>query len=539
MLRVIIIDDEPLVRVGLRSMIHWEEYGYRIIDEAPNGQIGLDQIIKNKPDIVITDIKMPVMDGLEMMRLVIKAGQRTKFIILSSYDEFELVKKAMKQGAEEYLIKLDLEPEILLNTMDVVREKIKIGEGNPSEERILEKDLREKLPIFREGFFKQIIDRPVQSQTDLSEQAKYLGIELDEQLACAMIYINDLSVLKKYDPGEIRSFESSIQNTVNEIINDIFRGYTFAWSQGEFAVIFSGAAEIDRETFLDKALDMGERLAQTLKQYFNIRVSVGISNPYRGYPELALAYFEACRAAQQCYYLGMHTAALFAEMPKQNEDRGEIDISEQKNILPKAIELHDLEMIGAVFETMLTMVNDPSVSKEQAYDLCFQIAYLINGAVGLNETQIKEILGQDQSVYKSIHALNTQSEIINWIIGLEQSICRLITQKDEQKNHRLIARTKKYILDHFADGISLDQVAEAINISPGYLSTIFRQYTGICFIDYLTGIKIDEAKRLLRESDNKIYEIAEILGYQNAYYFSKVFKKITGMTPSEFSGKSF
>lgn len=284
---------------------------------------------------------------------------------------------------------------------------------------------------------------------------------------------------------------------------------------------------------------MGERLAQTLKQYFNISISVGISNPYRGYLELALAYFEACRAAQECYYLGMHTATLFEEMPKDNEDRGEIDISEQKNILPKAIELHDIEMIGAVFETMLTMVNDPSVSKEQAYDLCFQIAYLVSGAIGLNETQQKEILGHDQSVYKSIHALNTQSEIINWIIGLEQSICRMITQKDEQKNHRLIARAKKYILEHFTDGISLDQVAEAINISPGYLSTIFRQYTGICFIDYLTGIKIDEAKRLLRESDNKIYEIAEFLGYQNAYYFSKVFKKITGMTPSEFSGKSF
>lgn len=539
MLRVIIIDDEPLVRVGLRSMIHWEEYGYKIIDEAPNGQIGLDQIIKNKPDIVITDIKMPVMDGLEMMRLVIKSGQRTKFIILSSYDEFELVKKAMKQGAEEYLIKLDLEPEILLNTMDMVREKIKIGEGNPGEERILEKDLLEKLPIFRESFFKQIIDRPVQSQTDLSEQAKYLGIELDEQLACAIIYINDLSVLKKYDSEEARLFESSVQNTVNEIINDIFKGYTFTWSQGEFVVIFSGAAEINRETFINKALDMGERLAQTLKQYFNISISVGISNPYRGYLELALAYFEACRAAQECYYLGMHTATLFEEMPKDNEDRGEIDISEQKNILPKAIELHDIEMIGAVFETMLTMVNDPSVSKEQAYDLCFQIAYLVSGAIGLNETQQKEILGHDQSVYKSIHALNTQSEIINWIIGLEQSICRMITQKDEQKNHRLIARAKKYILEHFTDGISLDQVAEAINISPGYLSTIFRQYTGICFIDYLTGIKIDEAKRLLRESDNKIYEIAEFLGYQNAYYFSKVFKKITGMTPSEFSGKSF
>ena len=114
-----------------------------------------------------------------------------------------------------------------------------------------------------------------------------------------------------------------------------------------------------------------------------------------------------------------------------------------------------------------------------------------------------------------------------------------MAREDEQGNRRLIAKAKKYILDHYMERVSLEQVASAINISPGYLSTIFRQSTGTRFTDYVTGVKIDQAKRLLRETDYKVYEVSEMLGYQNAYYFSKVFKKIVGMTPSEYSGKVF
>ena len=117
MLKVVIVDDEALVRLGLQSMLRWEELGYEIVGEATNGQQGLDLIMQSDPDIVITDIKMPVMDGLEMMRLAAEAGRNPRFIVLSGYDEFQLVKRAMKLGAEEYLIKLDLEPNTLAEAL--------------------------------------------------------------------------------------------------------------------------------------------------------------------------------------------------------------------------------------------------------------------------------------------------------------------------------------------------------------------------------------------------------------------------------------
>lgn len=538
LLNVIIIDDEPLVRVGLKSMLPWEELGYRIIGEATNGETGLELIIKHKPDIVITDIKMPVMDGLEMMRLAIRAEQSPKFIILSSHDQFQLVKQAMKQGAEEYLIKLDLEPEILINTLSSIREKI-LNERNKANDNIrFEKDLKENLNILREGFFKRIINRPVQSESLLVEQAAYLGIELGEGLACALIQINNLSVFEKYDSKEIHLFENSILNTINEIVNDIFCGYTFTLNQGQFVIVFSGDNITKTDLFLEKARNMGERLVNMLKQYFNIITSVGISNLCHGYLELPQAYLEGCRAAQYGFYSGTQSVIFFQDLPKSNDAHEEqVDFSELKNSIPKAIELHDLEMIKTIFDKVISILHESKVTREQAYDLCFQIAYLVNNATGLNDMELKKIIGYSNNLYESILTLDTLVEIIHWLTGLEQRLREFITVKDEQKNHRVINKAKKYILEHYMGEINLNDVASAINISAGYLSTIFKQYTGVCFTDFVTEVKMEEAKKLLRETGYKIYEIAEMLGYQNAYYFSKVFKKITGMTPSEFSGK--
>ncbi len=539
MLKVIIIDDEPLVRVGLRSMIPWQELDYEICGEAPNGRLGLDLILKHQPDIVITDIKMPVLDGLEMMRLALKAERPAKFIILSSYDEFQLVKQAMKQGAEEYLIKLDLEREMLIATLAAVREKILAERGRSDQEERFEKGLRGNLDLLREAFFKRLITKPTLSRAEAGEQAAYLGIELDELLACALVRINlhNPAALEKYDSDELQVLEAAIHNTINEIVNDIFKGYTFVWNPGEFIVICSGAAGLTPEAFLKKAAGMGERLVQMIKQYFNIASSVGLSNPHREYGELAQAYFESCRAAQQSYYSGAAAVLCFADLPPSDADQAPIDLAELKTALPKAIELLDLERIGAAFQMVFDLLNQPRLAREQAYDLCFQIAYLVSGALNVGEAELREIIGYRNSLYESILALNTLAELSGWLTGLERRLCRFISQADDQKNHRLVAKAKRYILEHYREEISLNEVAAAISISPGYLSTVFRQNTGICFTDYVTEAKIGQAKKWLRESDYKIYEISAMLGYQNAYYFSKVFKKVTGMTPSEFSGK--
>lgn len=540
MLRVLIIDDEVLVRVGLKSMLNWEELGFELCGEATNGRDGLDLIIRLQPDIVLTDIKMPVMDGLEMMRLASEAGCRPKYIILSSYDDFLLVKQAMKQGAEEYLIKLDLEPAVLSGTLSAVAGKIRGERGRSGAEERFEKVFRENIAMLREVFFKELINRPFQVQGDPAARAADLGIELDEAaLVCALVRMNDPTVLDKYGPHDLRMLEVSFLDTINEIVNDVFKGYTFAWNRGEFVAVYSANPGTPPERYRESAVKMAERWVQVLKQYSNISVSVGLSKPHSGYTELAQAYLESCRAVQQVFYAGSRSIFFFEDLPETGDDPGRIDLAGIRNVLPQAVELHDLDTIHTVMESIITVLEEQKLPRGQAFDLCFQIAYLIGGAAGLDERAIQEIIGYKNSLYESIFTLNTLPEIINWFTGVEQRLCLFLTRNEDQKNQRLIAKAKKYIQDHCSEEIGLNEIAAELNISPGYFSTIFKQLTGIGFSDYVTEKKIEQAKKLLRESDYKIYEVSNLLGYQNPYYFSKVFKKVTGVTPSEFSGKKF
>lgn len=537
-MKIAIIDDEPLVRLGLQSMLRREELGYELIGEAANGRQGLDLIIEGDPDIVITDMKMPVLDGLEMMRLASQAGRHPKYIVLSGYDEFRLVKQAMKQGAEEYLMKLDLESKTLEDILAAVREKIMAERGGVLAPRPLHENMGKNIHMFRESFFRHIIAKPTLSESTLIDQAKHLGLKLSGLLTCMVIRISNLSVLDKYEEDEVVSFEAAIRSTINEIINDVYDGYTFSWSHGEFVVVFSAPHHIDTDSLRDKVTSMGDRLVQVLDQYFGISVSVGISDPCSRYSDLAPAYFSACRAAQHSYYTGDQSVLLYRDLPSDYEDPDQIDVFSLRDSLTEAIELHDVQAIGKVFESMIGLLNKPNVSRKQAYDLCFQIAYSIGGSQGISEEKLREVVG-DNSLYEAILGLGTLAQIIDWLIGLEQRICRVVAVQDQSKVHRIVSRAKRYILDHYMERVSLEKVASSINISPGYLSTVFRQSTGTCFTDYVTSVKINQAKRLLRETNYKVYEVSEMLGYQNAYYFSKVFKKITGMTPTEYSGKAF
>lgn len=538
MLRVLIIDDEVLVRVGLKSMLNWEELGFEICGEATNGRDGLDLIIKLKPDIVLTDIKMPVMDGLEMMRLASQEDCRVKYIILSSYDDFLLVKQAMKQGAEEYLIKLDLEPGALINALNALAGKIQSERGQAGGGEHFNKVLRENMAMLREVFFKELIYRPFQELEDLKVKAADLGIELDEAtLTCALVRINDVTIFDKYASQDLRVLEVSFLDTIHEILNDVFKGYTYTWNRGEFVTVFSATPGTLPERYHESIATMAERWVQVLKQYSNIAVSVGISEPHSGYAELAQAYLESYHAVQQAFYSESQSVFFFGDLPETGGNSEKIDLAEIRDILPQAVELHDLETIHTVIEGISAVLEEQKLSRGQALAICFQIAYLIGGVAGLNETALQDIIGYQNSLHESILSLNTLAEIVAWLSGVEQRLCRFLSRNEDQKNQKLIARAKKYILDHCTEDISLNEVAAELNISPGYFSTIFKQHTGVGFIDYLTEKKIDQAKKLLRESDYKIYEVSNLLGYQNPYYFSKVFKKITGVTPSEFSGK--
>ena len=537
MIKVVIIDDEALVRVGLKSMINWDENGYEVVGEASNGQQGIEIINKYKPDIVITDIKMPVLDGLEMIKMLVDQGEKSKFIILSSYDEFQLVKQSMKLGATEYLIKLELEPETLIAALTQAKNKMRLEQVEFERKNLLEKHVRLNKPIFREDFFKKLITSAIREREEILENISLLEIEIEEErLVCVFIKVHELENFEKFGKEDTQLIDFSVINIVDEILNDVFKGYAFKWNMMDYVAVFSFKKEWEFDFLRQKVTDTATRLIQMLKQYFSLCVTIGISDTHSDFTELGKAFLEATQAVQYGFYKGSDNYIFYEEYATKQDTVETIGILEYKNRLKKAIELFDTDEIHEIFKGILVDLGRKNVTREKSFDMCCQIAYHISGILE-DEEVLNSAMGHHSSLYAEISGQNSLPEIIKWLEKLEKVLCNLLKNNQNHQNNRLIVKAKKYINTHIKKEITLNGLASLLGLSPGYLSTLFKQVSGQNFIDYVTTVKIDYAKVLMKETNLKIYEVSEVMGFENAYYFSRVFKKVTGMTPRDFLAK--
>lgn len=537
MFKVVIIDDEVLARVGIKSMINWEEVGCEVTGDADNGESGLELIKKVKPDIVITDIKMPVMNGLELIEKVKAEFKDIKFIVLSGYEEFNLVKQAMKLGAEEYLIKLDLDPQVLMTTVKTVSQKISEEMLDKNEQNKLQAHLNRNKQVLIEEFFKKLIGKLIISKTDLYDSLKYLGIEMNEERLCAAVITaknnkNGERYVKKED---IELFDFYVINITEEISNDYFKSYVVRTEPGYFSIIFSVDGYTDRKQYKEKIEKMSSRLIEMLYKYVGIEISIGISNLHKGYFELGKANDEGVEASEHNFFVGLGKVIFYSDISFKNETQTNINIQNYRNEMLKALDLKDIGMIETVFDNITGVFKNGKVNKGQAYDLCYQIVYAISETVKSKNDFLNGAIENDKSLYENVSKNSTLPEMIDLMGNLKDAICTFLSSREDIDNNvRLVNAAKKYINENYAKDLTLNDVAAALNISHCYFSTLFKNIAGVNFVDYMTGVKMNHAQKLLSEGDYKIYEIAKMLGYENAYYFSRVFKKVVGMTPSEF-----
>lgn len=535
MFTVVIIDDEALVRIGLKSMINWEDNDCQIVAEASNGQQGLEIIKKYRPDIVISDIKMPVMDGIGMMQeLDIK--KKTKFIVLSSYDEFNLVRQTMKLGAIEYLIKLELEQSTLINAINQAKKLILLENEECERKGSLERQVRVNKPVLREEFFRKLVGHQFIDRKELDENIELLEIDLNENsLICVFIKVYEIDNIAEFGKEDIQLFDFSAVNIIDEILNDTFKGYVFKWNHAEYVAVFSFNSNWSRELLNDKLSQVMERLIQMLKQYFNISVSIGISDIHMGFKELGTAFLQSNQAVESGFFKGFGSYTFYNECCNSGPIKETIEISDFKSRLKNAMELSDANEIRKIFEDVNQLLSKEKVTKQKAYDICCHFAYLVINVI--DEKLFKPVMGYEVSIFTEILRQNSLPEIRDWLDKFGECLCTIMENSSNNNTNRLIIKAKKYINDHIKEDIKLNELAAALALSPGYLSTLFKQVTGKNFIDYTTEVKIEYAKKLLKESNLKIYQVSDFMGYENAYYFSRVFRKVTGMTPREFIDK--
>lgn len=531
MINVIVVDDELLMRIGLQSMINWEENGFQIIGEAANGKEALDIILNQAPDLIITDIKMPVMDGLELIRQASKMLDDCQYVILSCLDEFHYAKEALRLGAADYLIKSDIKPHQLLEVLGTVKAKIMhhkalLPKHNPS----MPED-RESAGYLKERLFKELFSGFLNEEELLLRCEGYLSLVQGPMMLAKLRIAHFEDIRQKYVEQDERLLRYSIVNIMEEIIPKKWNKEIFPLNSAEYVLVVNIPTE-GGTTFRAELQKYLEKILAGMKDFLNISLTVGVSGLSDHFAGLKRAYKEADLALRQLFYVKERRVQHYeSAIPCCESAASQFQLSREEERSFRGW----VEAGGGGAEDYLEALRQ-KFEREKVSEQDIRKTYL-------------RLLSLITSCFPSTPAF--------WNEG-RTPYEQLLLEEGLEGMHRLILQFLAQCLEHFrcldggrqsyaeqacaiirsqyAEDLSLQTVSQQINVNPSYLSRIFKQETGENFVAFLTRVRIEKAQQYLRDRSLKVYEIADQVGYRNTTYFSKIFKKVTGVSPEEYRG---
>lgn len=535
MYKLLIVDDEPLVQVGIKSMLNWSELNIEVIGTAVNGQTAFKMIEEQTPDIVITDIKMPVMNGLELIRRCRErfGSERPCFIILTSYEDFHMVKEAITYQVTDYLVKLELTPETLKEAIDRVMERIR-----QSEDFI--KPVESIVHPFYDKFFIRLLNNLFETEEQFILQSRDLNLDFHYSgyICC---YGEMASTQADALPMEkqLALFSTSMQ-MLKELAGKYHPCYGLSLDTRHFALIFcyenpdSEQLVSSCEKELKKILN---NVSETLMKYYGVSFRCGIGNTV----ELPLAICDSYQYSRQACQITTTASpiACYEDCSQADSGHNSFNISLFKGNLTKAFEEYDAEILSDTLDSLCELFLAHPHHFIQAMDGACNILFLSISLLQDGEKIVSDFFRDNPDGYRSIYKQTTVEQIVNWLGFFKRQLCQLFEEHHKDYKNHIVTSVKKYIGEHVSERLSLNEVAAVFGISPNYLSQLFGRYSDMGFSEYINTCKVNQAKQMLDEGNLKVYEIAEKLGFESSFYFSKVFKKVEGISPTDYLNGKF
>ncbi len=536
MYKLLIVDDEPLVQVGIKSMLNWGELNIEIAGTAVNGQAALRLIEEQSPDIVITDIKMPVMSGLELIRLCREryGNERPRFLILTSYEDFHMVKEAITYQVTDYLVKLELTPESLRDAMLRVTEQIRrTEEKHPPAENLVHP--------FYDKFFIRLLNSLFESEEQFILQSRDLNLDFHYHgYICCYGEMSSNQAAALPMEKQLALFSSSMQ-MLKELAGKYHPCYGLSLDTRHFALIFC-FEEKDPDSAdgsSDSAAAPGHGLpsilsgiSDTLQKYYNVSFRCGIGNAVEHPQAVCDSYQQSRQACQFC--TDAAPVVSFEDCVQLDSGHSSFNISLFREDLTKAFEEYDAQALQQTLDTLCELFLAHPHRYTQAMDGACNILFLALSLLQDGEQIISGFFQDNPEGYRSIYQQTGVEQIVSWLSFFKQQLCLLFESHHKDYKNHIVTSVKKYIGEHVGERLSLNEVAAVFGISPNYLSQLFGKYNDMGFSEYINSCKIQEAKRLLDEGTLKVYEVAEKLGFESSFYFSRVFKKMEGISPTDY-----
>jgi two-component system, response regulator YesN len=534
MFKVLIVDDERLIREGIKNSISWSEHRISEVMTAKDGLEALQMMETFMPDILFTDIKMPRMNGLELLKKVKKLNERIKIIILSGYDDFEYVQAALQDGALDYLRKT-IDMDGLIKVIKKSIEEIEKDRAKIEKEQLLANLLEMSMPLLKHKYLNILISGPVNSENML-QKLKFIGIDFNfNNCSIAIIAIDNQIILR-----DSRSIEEwlLIKYNLNKIIEDNISDQALVFENNfeQFVVIYS----LNRCNALDNDNDVinNFKIIKTeVNRTLNINVSIGISNKCQGVDHISDCYEQAVNVLDHRMFTGQGSIILASDVKKNIVSYYHLD-SEQQRFLVSSLRAGEkeqaLKLINDIFDNIMSMQN---LSKNNLQGLCIEVLTIISRVLEEYDITLQSITGNNFIDFEEINRYETCMDMKQWVVSIiEKAVDNIINTKIVG-TRKIVEKVKRYVDENYCNEITLGMAAEMVHISPNYFSSIFSTEVGQGFLEYITAKRIEKAKELLCKKGVKVHEVGNEVGYDNQYYFSRIFKKHTGMSPLEYKEK--
>ena len=517
--KVFFVEDEIVTREGIRDNVDWIGNGFEFCGDAPDGELALPLLKSTNPDVLITDIKMPFMDGLELCKIVRECMPDIKIVILSGHDEFEYAQQAIQLGVKDYLLK-----PVTPQDLHQVLQRISAHLDQEAKEREDLQKLHEQVQENRQALKEQLLLKLAigsVTPTEAIEQGKVLGMDLIAR--CYLVVILRAELADRSDKFDYSEYQR-VQQIVSKVVEPNPDAFFLRKGWEELVIIMKG----NTPEFMEEERDLIlERIQQELKTT-RYRLTVGIGETKKRIADIYQSFVEAWAGT----HYGTHQRETVPDTAIDHAELLKVDRSAIENYLRSGVKKDFVGFFGACVRPL----GDAAI-KSYLIKNYFVMDIVLAAAKFVSE------LGGD--IEQVVPALNSIEEVLANIRTIEhlceqtrQILFAVLEFRDSQnttQHWRLIQQAKEYIDQHYMDSkLSLDEVATHVNLSPSHFSVIFSQETCQTYTDYLTRLRIKKAKELLRMTSLRSIDICFQVGYNDPHYFSHVFGKHTGFSPKKF-----
>lgn len=522
--RVLIVDDEPNIVEGIQTMLNRDMPFCSVVGLAYDGTQAIDMAMALKPDIILTDIRMPGLDGIGMIRQLLDAGCTSRFVILTGYSDFGYAKSAIALGVENYITKPIDKEELFLTIRKICKDIQKQTEDTKEMQRM--KDVLENYGFsMKEYALKKYIETAHTQRGELTLFFREMGMELKAPKYCCAIFENNSEAEEKTEEDLFQSVKAKTEKYFQKCPEV----HVLHYSDNQTAVLLGLEREPDDRKIYSGLCRARSEIATEL----DIPVVVGMGTSHEK-KAIGMSLKEAKCALNYKVIRGGNTTINYRDISDITDDTQLIDPEDVKRLEVCIDNMDDAGCRQIVEEIFHKLETQQDLSLESLKNISLNLILLGIRKMPYMQFQISEFLGKDIFSLENLSKFRTIEQLKNWLINTLVGMNDLMIKENMPEKNDVVEAAKKYMSKNLNKNITLNDISEQFFINPYYFSQLFKKRTGESYLNYLTGLRIKRAQKLLESTDLKVYEICEMIGYTNINHFNKVFERMVGVKPREY-----